>query len=66
VKYIISDPLDIEATMFDAFFRCAEKKLAIERGWRDVKDRIEIADMAMQAAASVDANAIYSREASAA
>ena len=64
VKYIISDPLDIEMTMFNAFFRLAEKHLAIERGMRDVKDKIEMADMAMRVAADVDANAIHAREAS--
>ena len=59
VKYIISDPLDLEANQFDAFYRCVEKHLAIIRGMRDVKDRIEMYAMELERAASVDASRIY-------
>lgn len=59
VGYIISDPLDIDPLMSEAFFRGLEKQLAILKNMRTKADAVQLYDESYARAAAVDDSRNY-------
>ncbi len=54
VKYVISDPIDLDVSLYDAFLRCCEKHLAINRASKNAGGAIKIYEEALFAAKCAD------------
>lgn len=54
VKYVISDPVDIDLSMQTAFLRCCEKHFEIRKGGKDVAMRDRLYSDALRLAAGAD------------
>ena len=58
VKYVISDPIDLDISLQDAFMRCAEKQLAISRNLESRNQIILAAEAALFQAKCADGRSI--------
>lgn len=55
VKYVVSDPIDIESgAMMNAFLRCCEKNVASQRDMKEFMSRVAYYEMVLKQAKSTD------------
>lgn len=47
VKYVVTDPLDIDAAVYDAFLALCERSLAIARDWKNKAEFVALAEKAV-------------------
>lgn len=61
VKYCMSDPIDIDISLYDAFLRCCEKHLAIARNFKHKAEVLAVAEKALFDAKCADGRSMQPR-----
>lgn len=54
VKYVIVDPIDIDASLHRAYLACVVKQLALDRGWKDSEMLVALYEDAVDQAKSAN------------